>query len=204
MLVSGRHQLVLLAFGVLAGSFLTFAESYVSHPVEGKLRLPVFADKSIRSSKIKLVLSVNGGSQLQAFPTIDGSFLFPSVPAGTHMLDVVSVDLLFPQVRIDVDGSTGRVSGAYANNPMQGLPSPLMIRPLAKAEYYEKHPPFNLQGIIMSPYGLMIGFAIFAIVVMPMLKVDPNEYKELMGDKQAKEALVGGSSDITPAQPRLS
>ncbi|DBA79536.1 TPA: hypothetical protein ACH3X1_008238 [Trebouxia sp. C0004] len=100
MLVSGRHQLVLLAFGVLAGSFLTFAESYVSHPVEGKLRLPVFADKSIRSSKIKLVLSVNGGSQLQAFPTIDGSFLFPSVPAGTHMLDVVSVDLLFPQVRV--------------------------------------------------------------------------------------------------------
>ncbi len=61
---------------------------------------PVFADKSIRSSKIKLVLSVNGGSQLQAFPTIDGSFLFPSVPAGTHMLDVVSVDLLFPQVRV--------------------------------------------------------------------------------------------------------
>lgn len=61
---------------------------------------PVFADKSIRSSKIKLVLSVSGGSQLQAFPTIDGSFLFPSVPAGTHMLDVVSVDLLFPQVRV--------------------------------------------------------------------------------------------------------
>ena len=63
---------------------------------------PVFADKSIRSSKIKLVLSVNGGSQLQAFPTIDGSFLFPSVPAGTHMLDVVSVDLLFPQVRMSL------------------------------------------------------------------------------------------------------
>lgn len=47
------------------------------------------------------------------------------------------------------------------------------------------------------------GFAIFAIVVMPMLKVDPNEYKELMGDKQAKESLAGGSSDSTPAQPRL-
>jgi len=47
------------------------------------------------------------------------------------------------------------------------------------------------------------GFAIFAIVVMPMLKVDPNEYKELMGDKQAKEALAGGSSEGTPAQPRL-
>ncbi len=40
MLVSGRAQLALLAFGVLAGPFLTFAENYVSHPVEGKLRLP--------------------------------------------------------------------------------------------------------------------------------------------------------------------
>lgn len=58
----------------------------------------VFADQNIKSSKIKLVLSINGGSEQQAFPTIDGSFLFPDVPAGTHMLDVISVDLLFPQV----------------------------------------------------------------------------------------------------------
>ena len=60
----------------------------------------MFADKNIKGSKIKLVLSVNGGSQLHAFPTIDGSFTFASVPAGTHMLDVISVDLLFPQVHI--------------------------------------------------------------------------------------------------------
>lgn len=58
----------------------------------------VFADQNVKGSKIKLVLSLNGGYELQAFPTIDGSFLFPEVPAGTHMLDVVCVDLLFPQV----------------------------------------------------------------------------------------------------------
>ena len=60
----------------------------------------MFADQNIKSSKISLVLSVNGGSELQAFPTIDGSFLFPDVPAGTHMLDVISIDLLFPQVTL--------------------------------------------------------------------------------------------------------
>lgn len=201
--MAGRTLLALLVLSVLAGASLAGAEGHSHYPVYGKLRLPVFADKSIKGSKIKLVLSVNGGSQLQAFPTIDGSFTFPSVPAGTHMLDVISVDLLFPQVRLDVDGSTGKVSGAYANNPMQGLPSPLVLRPLAKADYYEKHPPFNLQGIIMSPYGLMIGFAIFAIVVMPMLKVDPNEYKELMGDKKAREALPAASSEGTSTQSRL-
>ena len=111
---------VLLAVGILIGT-----SPVRSLPVEGRLRLPgtlgfelaaahtncstrrarctcyaVFADQNIKSSKIKLVLSVNGGSELQAFPTIDGSFLFPDVPAGTHMLDVISVDLLFPQARL--------------------------------------------------------------------------------------------------------
>lgn len=56
----------------------------------------------MKISKVKLVLSVNGGYELQAFPTIDGSFLFPDVPAGTHMLDVIRVDLLFPQVDISL------------------------------------------------------------------------------------------------------
>ncbi len=61
----------------------------------------------------------------------------------------------------------------------------------------------QLSAEFRSSCASAAGFAIFAIVVMPMLKVDPNEYKELMGDKQAKEALPGGSSDSTPARPRL-
>ena len=48
-----------------------------------------------------------------------------------------------------------------------------------------------------------VGFAIFALVVMPMLKVDPSEYKELMGDKQAREALPATSSEGRSAQQRL-
>lgn len=118
-----RTLLILLALYVVAEASLAGAEGHSLHPVYGKLLLPgtaaceaegsalqhsdvsvrffaVFADKNIKGSKIKLVLSVNGGSQLHAFPTIDGSFTFPSVPAGTHMLDVISVDLLFPQVHI--------------------------------------------------------------------------------------------------------
>ncbi|KAL3161612.1 hypothetical protein ABBQ32_010470 [Trebouxia sp. C0010 RCD-2024] len=176
--------------------------SVSSYPVGGRLRLPVFADQNVKVSKIKLVLSLNGGYELQAFPTVDGSFLFPEVPAGTHMLDVISVDLLFPQVRLDVDGGTGNVAAAYANNPMQGLPSPLIIRPLARAEYFERRPPFNLASIVMSPYGLMIGFMVFALFIMPMLKVDPEEYKELMGTKQ--EVLPSASSESKgPSQQRL-
>lgn len=60
--------------------------------------LAVFADQNVKSSKIRLILSVSGGEQLHAFPTVDGSFSFSAVPAGTHMLDVISIDMLFPQV----------------------------------------------------------------------------------------------------------
>ena len=39
------------------------------------------------------------------------------------------------------------------------------------------------------------GFTVFALFIMPMLKVDPNEYKEYMGEKsQSKDAIAGSSS----------
>ena len=43
---------------------------------------------------------------------------------------------------------------------------------------------------------------VFALFIMPMLKVDPEEYKEMMGTKQ--EALPSASSDAKAApQQRL-
>ena len=118
----------LLAFCVsasLCSAETAAAQSQAVHSVDGRLRLPgmhtllllqecgdcpqafsnrcayaVFADQSVKSSKIKLILSINGGNQLHAFPTVDGSFSFPAVPAGTHMLDVISIDMVFPQVKL--------------------------------------------------------------------------------------------------------
>jgi hypothetical protein len=39
------------------------------------------------------------------------------------------------------------------------------------AQYYEPRKPLDIRGIVMSPYGLMIGFSVFIMVVMPMMKV---------------------------------
>lgn len=41
--------------------------------------------------------------------------------------------------------------------------------------------PLDVWSMIKSPYGLMFGFMLFGIFVFPMLKVDPEEYKEAMG-----------------------
>lgn len=59
-----------------------------------------------------------------------------------------------------------------------------------------------LVNLISSFSAVIAGFMIFALFIMPMLKVDPEEYKEMMGTKQ--EALPSaGSEGRTPPQQRL-
>lgn len=59
--------------------------------------------------------------------------------------------------------------------------------------------PLDVWSMIKSPYGLMFGFMLFGIFVFPMLKVDPDEYKEAM------EQLKGATGQQTqqPQQQRI-
>ena len=51
---------------------------------------------------ISVLLALNGGAELRAFAKPDGNFVFHNVPAGTHMLDVVAMHLVYPQVSADL------------------------------------------------------------------------------------------------------
>ena len=51
---------------------------------------------------ISVLLALNGGAELRAFAKPDGSFVFHNVPTGTHMLDVVAMHLVYPQVSADL------------------------------------------------------------------------------------------------------
>lgn len=53
--------------------------------------------------------------------------------------------------------------------------------------------------MIKSPYGLMLGFMLFGIFVFPMLKVDPDEYKEAMASLRGTDAS-GGQQPTNPQQ----
>ncbi|KIY99693.1 hypothetical protein MNEG_8272 [Monoraphidium neglectum] len=72
-------------------------------------------------------------------------------------------------------------------------------------EYYEPRKPLDIRGIVMSPYGLMIGFSVFIMVVMPMMKMDPEEYREAMssisgGGAGASGGQAGGGAAIAAPQ----
>lgn len=46
----------------------------------------------------------------------------------------------------------------------------------------------DVWSFIKSPYGLMIAFMLFGIFVFPMLKVDPEEYREAMAQLKGEQA----------------
>ena len=60
---------------------------------------------------ISVLLALNGGAELRAFAKPDGSFVFHNVPAGTHMLDVVAMHLMYPQVSADLLQQAERTCG---------------------------------------------------------------------------------------------
>jgi hypothetical protein len=55
--------------------------------------------------------------------------------------------------------------------------------------------PLDVWLFIKSPYGLMIGFMVFGMFVFPLLRVDPEEYREAMaqlrGEDPAQAAANG-------------
>lgn len=61
-------------------------------------------------------------------------------------------------------------------------------------EFFDRKQPFNVMGFLKTPYGMMIGFLVFSLVVLPMLKVDPEEYKAMV---EEKDKLLGKAGPTT-------
>lgn len=62
--------------------------------------------------------------------------------------------------------------------------------------------PLDLWGMIKSPYGLMLGFMLFGIFVFPMLKVDPDEYREAMAQLRGEQG-AGDQPQQSQQQQRI-
>lgn len=64
------------------------------------------------------------------------------------------------------------------------LQGPIKIYPLGKLSYFEQRPAFNILAWLKTPYGIMIGFVIVAMVFMPFLKIDQQEYQQIMNERR--------------------
>lgn len=169
--------------------------------VDGRIRLDGLQGAGVRLKAADVKLVLNGGQHV-TFPRTDGSFSFRGVPAGTHLLEVVSMGAFFPPVRLDVSARTrGQVRAVYAENQREPLPEPLVLHPVRVEEYFEKREPFSLYKLMFTPVGMMVGFVAVVVLVLPRLmdSIDPEEMKQMQEEMRNRPQpslsglLAGGS-----------
>lgn len=77
----------------------------------------------------------------------------------------------------------------------------LVLRPTARATFFEAPQPFNLVAFLKTPYGMLIGFVAFAVFALPRMKIDPEEYEELLGGGGGGGSAAANNNNNNGAAP---
>lgn len=139
-----------------------------TYTIVGYLQLPPNAprDASLPTTKI----SVNGGE----FSTVtrrDGSFKVNDVPPGKHLVEALSLDYVYPQVRLQISSEgkfqvfeykmpgSAREKGSY----------PLSLKPVMGASYFQVRQGVDFMSFFKNPMMLMMLFSMVMIGVLPKM-----------------------------------
>ncbi|KAL6603054.1 hypothetical protein ACP70R_043415 [Stipagrostis hirtigluma subsp. patula] len=128
-----------------------------------------------KTSNTKVIL--NGGQRV-TFARPDGYFSF---------------------VRVDISArNPGYIQAALTET--RRVLNELVLEPLKEEQYYEKREPFSIMSLLKSPMGLMVGFMVIMVVVMPkmMENIDPEEMKQ--AQEQMRNSPVSFSGLLARAQ----
>ncbi|KAF5819230.1 putative ER membrane protein complex subunit 7 [Helianthus annuus] len=172
------------------------------YTINGRVKIPGFGAKGfglpVKANNAKVLL--NGGQQV-TFLKPDGYFSFHNVPAGTHLIEVDVIGYLFSPVRVDVSArNPGKVQAALTET-RRGL-NELVLEPLREEQYYEIREPFNIMSIVKSPMGLMIGFMVVVVFLMPKLveNMDPEEIRK--AQEEMRNQGVPSLANLMPGGAR--
>ncbi|CAI0415191.1 unnamed protein product [Linum tenue] len=178
--------LLLLQFclSVLSPALAISTGSVDGHTINGRIKIPVAIGALGKISNVKVIL--NGGQNV-TFLRPDGYFSFHNVPAGTHLIEVSATGYFFSPVRVDVSARfPGKVQAALTEN-RRGL-TELVWEPLREEYYYEIREPFSIMSLVKSPMGLMIGFMLVVVFLMPKLmeNMDPEEMQRAQEEMRSQ------------------
>jgi hypothetical protein len=147
--------------------------------------------KGLRTSDVKITLVVNGGQSIATRVKPDGSFALLDVPPGSHLLETFALGYSFPPmtVRINPDGV---IKAEYAEDPTVWFESPLILKPVSTATYFEPRQNVSLGSLMKNPMFLMVAFTVLMAWAMPKIMegMDPEELKE-MQEKMGAQPSMG-------------
>ncbi|RXH92104.1 hypothetical protein DVH24_021127 [Malus domestica] len=163
-----------LCLSLISSSLAVSPGSADGYTIHGRVKIPPslgvkgFAPYG-KISNIKVIL--NGGQSV-TFLRPDGFFtLYPICSLDKDISNAVFV-------RVDVSArNPGKVQAALTENrrPLNEF----VLEPLREEQYYEIREPFSIMSLVKSPMGLMVGFMLIVVFLMPKLveNMDPEEMR---------------------------
>ncbi|KAH7659964.1 putative membrane protein [Dioscorea alata] len=174
-----------LFFSSIAASPLGSGDGYT---ITGRVKIDGTGTRGFglpaKLSNAKVIL--NGGQRV-SFIRADGYFSFYNVPAGTHLIEVSAIGYFFSPVRVDISArNPGKVQAALTEN--RRVLHELVLEPLKEEQYYEIREPFSVMSLVKSPMGLMLGFMLIMLFVMPkmMENMDPEEIRRAQEEMRSQ------------------
>uniref|UniRef100_A0A1J3GJC8 ER membrane protein complex subunit 7-like protein n=1 Tax=Noccaea caerulescens TaxID=107243 RepID=A0A1J3GJC8_NOCCA len=168
-----------------------------SYTITGRVRIPPsnVIGHTAKLSNVKVIL--NGGQNV-TFLRPDGYFTFHKVTAGTHLIQVSAMGYFFSPVRVDVSARHRGKVQATLTETRRSL-TELVLEPLREERYYEIREPFSVISIVKSPMGLMVGFMVVVVFLMPKLmeNIDPEEMKQ--AQEEMRRQGVPSLSSLLPS-----
>ncbi|GMY29260.1 ER membrane protein complex subunit 7 homolog [Fagus crenata] len=182
---------ILVLLAQLCISFFSFSLAISpgdGYTISGQVKIQSTSVKGFglpaKLSNVKVIL--NGGQRV-TFLRPDGFFSFHNVPAGTHLIEVDALGYFFSPVRVDVSArNPGKFQAALTEN-RRSLAT-LVLEPLREEQYYEIREPFSIMSLVKSPMGLMMGFMLVVMFLMPKLmeNMDPEEMRRAQEEMRSQ------------------
>jgi hypothetical protein len=203
MLFAPSIQLFLI-FSLLSSALAISQRNGDAYTIHGRVKVPGISMKGlglpVKLSNAKVIL--NGGQQV-SFLKPEGYFSFHNVPAGTHLIEVAAIGYFFSPVRVDVSArNPGKVEAAYTET-RRGL-NELILEPFREEQYYEIKEPFSIMSLVKSPMGLMVGFMLVVVFLMPKLveNIDPEEMRR--AQEEMRSQGVPSIANLIPVAARTN
>ncbi|KAI8618703.1 hypothetical protein BC830DRAFT_1107423 [Chytriomyces sp. MP71] len=202
------------ALTTLLWALATLTSLVASRRIQGHLVASELLPEATLTPNTRVVL--DGGAHV-SYVRADGFFEFDSVPEGSHLIEVVSQEFMYPKIRIVV--SPKSVSAFYHNDgtswtslgPAVNLPLEIPAR--MKLDPFMPRPKMSVWGIVMgNPMLLMMGgtMALFYFLPKMLDGMDPEELKKMQESRssQPKMEMPDMSESLAnwfaPAQPAPS
>ncbi|KAK3438125.1 hypothetical protein EUGRSUZ_C02743 [Eucalyptus grandis] len=168
--------------------------------INGRVRIPGAGAFGLPGKISDAKVTLNGGKRI-TFLRPDGYFSFHNISAGTHLIEVAAIGYFFSPVRVDVSArNPGKVQAALTEN--RRVLNELVLEPLREEQYYEIREPFSIMSLVKSPMGLMVGFMLIVVFLMPKLveNMDPEEMRR--AQEEMRSQGVPSLSNLLPGAAR--